>query len=356
VLVRVTADGGAKAGVVVLLFGEPPDDAWRGRAWIPTLHTAATGPEGEATMTGVRAGVYKPVAHATGSAVRASRPFRCRGDGTTIEVLLSLEPSAPCVTARVVDRDGAPLAHSWALLRDAGGQGVGSEIPIAIDQAGRLQACPPAKGRWTLLAGAVGHEPMGKVLTGADAGEELVLDLVRTSIVKGRVVGPDGPAAGANVTIAGSAHKGTSTGVSDKADADGRFTLSTGAGAATVSAWSPQGWALVTLSPRDEGQDADDLVLTLRSGRTINGRCVDLSGAPCPATPVCFWSDGTGFHGACVTTGDGGRFVLANVPPGQELQLASPADSATFEDRLVRVAPGASEVVIVVARGGGTGR
>lgn len=350
VLARVTADGGAKDGVTVSLFAEPPDDAWRGQAWTPTRHSAITRAEGEATMTGLRPGMYKPVARAAGFAVSASRPFRCRGDGATVEVSLTLERTADCVRGRVVDHDGGPLAHSWALLRDADGQGFGSEIPVAVDQAGRLQACPPATGRWTLLAGAAGHEPMRQVLTGGDASEELVIDLARSSIVEGRVIGPNGPAAGANVTVAGAERKGTRTTVSNTTDTEGRFALSTGAGAATVSAWSAQGWAVATLPSRDEGQDADELVLTLRPGRTIDGRCVDLTGAPCPATPVCFWSDRTGFHGACVTTGDGGRFVLTNVPSGQELQVASPADPATFAERLARVAPDASEVVVVVAR------
>ena len=159
------------------------------------------------------------------------------------------------------------------------------------------------------------------------------------------------PAAGVTVGAATTftRHEGTS-------NQDGTATLGPLVGCPlTVSALSCSGYAL----QRTDRCDVSPLrtVLTLRKGRTLRGRVVDGEGKPVASVPVSISAEKARFVQAanCVTatTSDAtGAFGFQDLQDTLHTLVARPAGRPEVEVK--NVAPGPTEVVMVLREQGGT--
>lgn len=182
-------------------------------------------------------------------------------------------------------------------------------------------------------AAKVGYRParLDKALPN---GDPVVLRLVRTGLVTGRVLGDGQPLPRFRIAS------------QEVRSPDGRFEIDRGAGAKLVLFVQAEGWAplqrTVELPPQGSVDVGD---LRLERGRSVKGRVLDERGEPIDRADVRAKGSGTGGY---ATTDPAGRFGLDTLPEGPvELEVSAKG----FRAAKAMVAPGQSAVDLTLARG-----
>jgi len=228
-------------------------------------------------------------------------------------------------------------------------------VDVVTDDAGRFTSPARALVPWGVNVQADGYRQWNQRHDPSAGPLEIVLD--RGVIVRGRVVGPGGPLAGAEVFVRGAGSADTETG------ADGSFEL-TGLedpehGTLHVHAaghalhvrklvgdfdWSDRDSATGWVEPFGPKPDVDDLWIdvSLDPGRVLAGRVVDVDGTPVSKSRV--WIEGERFYPRGyetsapptwewsfglndTTTDEAGRFRFDDLYDGRfELRASDPAD------------------------------
>ena len=88
------------------------------------------------------------------------------------------------------------------------------------------------------------------------------------------------------------------------------------------------------LPPRDPGVDADEIVLQLRSGRTIKGVVRTIKGDLASMVSVGFYTKGRPSVGGIVQSNMQGQVEIGGLPEGKEVELYVLNDKRKFEERI----------------------
>ena len=267
----------------------------------------------------------------------------------------------------VATDDGAGVPFAELTFSRAG---AAASARTGADGAFRFE--PPAEGRWLLAAVTApgflpfapewGHSP---VQLDARRGEHVAgvrIFLSRAVVLDGRVLDPDGaPVPGAEVRLLGAASEAALVPLPDRflTDERGAFAFS-----------APEGAELEARKPGFlPGRASVDVVAALHRRLTIvlgpahralgnpapvSGRVVSRGGGPVEgALVVAGREQGFGSAGpaeAQALSGPDGRFGLPPLDPGRYRVTARADGYASASAR--RVAPGASDVVLVLDSGG----
>ncbi|NJP65396.1 carboxypeptidase regulatory-like domain-containing protein [Streptomyces spiramenti] len=240
-----------------------------------------------------------------------------------------LTPVPPARNGEATYTTGVALLGS---VRSAGGAAVPHAVLTLVDSAGRqcgradsgedgrFTLTGPGPGGYMLIAAATGHQPRAVGLTLAERTPELDLLLGGTGRLGGRVRTPDGDAvADAVVTLTdarGDVVATTRTAAHGGYRLDGLVT-----GEHTLAASAPgrrPGAVPVTVAG---GEQADhDIELT--GGAVLRGAVNNDAGRPVPDARVTL-TDSLGEVAGTTLTGTDGRFVFADLAPGEYTVVAA---------------------------------
>jgi protocatechuate 3,4-dioxygenase beta subunit len=205
------------------------------------------------------------------------------------------------------------------------------------DAAGRFEVAGLAQGRGYASAAGYATEQFW------DAGgtDEIAVELSRLAAIEGRVVAAaDGRPVEGAVVRATSRRAAADEAVSTVSGADGAFRLE---GATPADAWvfvRGGGWVSVGLgTARGDGAnpffvaagDRGPLVLAVEPAARVEGRVIDVGGAPVAGARVTAWTGAFGHspklggHPEAVTDSEG-RFTLADLVPGVSYSVRAVAD------------------------------
>ena len=261
----------------------------------------------------------------------AARVLRHVDSGSRPEIVLEAGRVAEGV---VLDRDTQqPIAGADVEANDVAEVGLfvapGAGITRATsDGSGHFRLEGLAPGRYAVIAAAKGYRRGGTNLTQAERPVQILL--ARGGVISGVVIGTDGrPAAEAAVAAEGEPADRQSR-ADTTTDDKGRFTLPQlsvgsyrvlarrhGAGATVVSGVKVQ-----------EGRDAH-AEIRLERVVAVQGRLVDPDGKPVEGQVCVAQVSGADtislLAGECAPADEGGRFLLASLPPGRhQLRVAAP--------------------------------
>jgi len=292
--------------------------------------------------------------------VRAEHPGHAPGHASLdarSEVVLRLEP-AGIVAGQVYDASGAAAGGSTIRLA---GSGIWPALERRADPDGRFRWADVPPGIYELHAerGSGLAPPERGIEVAAGATVYVTLRMEEAATLRGVVTGRGEPVAGAEVTL-------TETGIAlmprtTTTDAQGRFSLATQAGTAqlAVRAAGFQTARLEVDAPGDvdialePAARIEGVVVDMRD-RPVSGAVVRWLGAqradpvtggspggqllvttgpvpPIPLTPGAappVTEDAYADVGAQVVTGEDGRFVLEDLPPGPGQLMAERAELA----------------------------
>ncbi len=212
---------------------------------------------------------------------------------------------------------GAAVPHAVLTLVDAAGRQCGR---ADSGDDGRFSLTGPGPGGYMLIAAASGHQPRAVGLTLADRAPELDVLLGGPGRLTGRVRTPDGePVADAVVTLTDSRGDVVAT---TRSAADGGYRLDglvTGDYTLAAGALGRRpGAAPVTVAG---GEQADhDVELT--GGAVLRGTVGNDEGRPVPDARVTL-TDSLGEVAGTTLTGADGRFVFADLAPGEYTVVAA---------------------------------
>jgi hypothetical protein len=264
------------------------------------------------------AGAADPVAAGSGLAGPAAVPAAARavlawpagsGDGQAA--------GSPRVHGHV-RRDGDPASGVTVTVIDGSGRLAGRDRS-APD--GSFSISLPARGAYTLIVLADGHEPQASAVYVGDRPAEREVALAGTGSLAGtiRAAGAGTPLAGVTVTLLGSHGEVVAARTADGAGryrfgtvAPGRYTL-----ALSAPSCQPAAVPLI-IAP---GQAATQDVLLAAHAR-LEGTARSATGSAVPDARITLL-DGDGNTVAMTTTGPDGRYTFGNLPGGQYTMIAS---------------------------------
>jgi protocatechuate 3,4-dioxygenase beta subunit len=264
-------------------------------------------------------------------------------DGDEIELVVrALSP----LHGRVVDASGKPI-ESFEIEVQAGNLGglmSGERYSETFqDPEGRFEFARVPEGDWNLYASAEGFGRIGPISVDRPGpGEtEIVVEMSRGVIAKGKVVDPSGAAvAGATVTwqadtgdlilnLVGLAPKITAT-----TSKDGLFELhDLPSGSLTLTA-TAAAWAAPEPQTLDAMPDevVEGLMFTMLTGGSISGEVLDDEGDPETGALVQIQTTG-GSKQTITHTDENGEFLVEKLEPGKWQVIAISSDVQDVTDQ-----------------------
>ncbi len=320
------------AGATVRLFARQADGDY-----LPAdLQPLTTGPEGAFSLPEVSGGIYKLTAfkdeeHALAAVVH------CQLDGQRLEADLALQPAAVHVFGTLGDTEGTPLADATILARrdTITRQARRTALPIPLAADGRFDFHLPDSD-FQIVADAPGHHSWVRSLPAGETEVEFAIRLTRLSLLRGMVLGPQGPQADVIVHVRTSNENGSGQSGSTLTDAEGRFAKECGPGLAKVFAWDRERWAYTEVPPRRQGSDPPEVVLELEPGRTLTGTVQLENGQLVPLARVSCHSMPTGVGGVLQADGHG-HFTYKGLPNDEKIDCWCLDDRRPFAERVVTI-------------------
>ncbi len=340
----VLRDEQAVAGATVRLFARRDDHEYRPA----DLALLTTGPAGTFELPAVSAGVYKLSAHKD-EAQSLAAVARCQTDGQRIEVELALRAAAVHVFGTVGDTEGTPLAEATVLARrdTITRRARRSALPVPVAADGRFDLHLP-DSEFQIVADAPGHHSWVDDLPEDRKAVELHIRLTRLSLLRGVVLGPQGPQADVIVHVRTSNENGSGQSGSTLTDAEGRFAKECGPGLAKVFAWDRERWDYTEVPPRRQGSDPPEVLLELKPGRTLTGTVQLENGQPVPLARVSCHSMPTGVGGVLQADGHG-LFTYKGLPPSDEkIDCWCLDDRRPFAERVVTITADQDQVELLL--------
>lgn len=334
--VVIELGAGVKLTGTVTIDGTPAP----ANAWVTAIHgeqsrffDVLTGAGGTFAIGPLPIGIYSLVAGAPGA---LSGHEHLRKDAATTKLEIAL--FTPRAATGRVELDGKPIAGVAVKLD---GNHRKSEATTAPDGTFRFADLRPGKYELLVLKGSLRADATVRVPAKGDPAPAL-LTLAEGARVAGTVRGPDGPVAGAQVTVYSLGREAAA-----KTGADGAFELnafpSRGANLRTAA----DGFIDDRQSIDLVGGEVARVAVTLVPEVTIAGAVVDEAGAPIAGAGVSAARDaprpapdedddegvedpvGTVF----ATSGDAGTFVLKKMAAGDYLVTATHEDFVSASSR-----------------------
>lgn len=306
-----------------------------GRTRRRTGGEATTGEDGSFMITGLNDGRFTLRAqheHLEGDAAATWRATAENVEGDAQPVELVLSGPIP-FNGKVVDDLGEAITVFEIRARSAEDGGPREQTEFDNEE-GLFTFAKCGPGDWRITASAEGHSRNEAIELKLPAdGTELVIHLLRTGSIAGRVVDASGtPVTEATVrfeTADGNRNPwGGASGPNTEVDAGGGFSLhDLKAGSATLVA-EAEGWAdseavAIDLAP---GERLKDIVLSLRVGGHITGSVLTPEGDPIVRRRVSWGSNSMGFGSKGETkSATDGSFEFDHVTPGEWSVTAAPS-------------------------------
>jgi EmrB/QacA subfamily drug resistance transporter len=264
------------------------------------------------------AGAADPVAAGSGLAGQAAAPAPARavlawpagsGDG---------QPTGSPQVHGHVRRDGAPASGVTVTVIDGSGRLAGRD---RSGPDGSFSISLPARGSYTLIVLADGHEPQASAVYVGDRPAEREVALAGTGSLAGtiRAAGAGTPLAGVTVTLLGTHGEVVAARTADGAGryrfdtvAPGRYTL-----AVSAPSCQPAAVPLIIAPGQAATQDA-----LLAAHARLEGTARTATGAAVADARITLL-DGDGNTVAMTTTGPDGRYTFGNLPGGRYTMIAS---------------------------------
>jgi hypothetical protein len=288
-----------------------------------------TGGHGVRLLAGDSLSVNLPPA-----ALPASKPY-----------LVTLEPLTKRVTGRVLDAlSDAPIPGAAVLGSSGLGHNLWASMRTVTDADGRFEVFAARLPAWFTVT-APGYGTGGRNVQSMGT-EPVVIRLIRTGRIAGRVSARDGSAAVGAVVCASGGSNNNPVRVCATADKEGRYTLEEVSAGEAVVVVRGGGWTSPDLGDvRSEGFNpfvvpiagGDSLTVDLVAvpcGR-LEGKTLDAAGAPVAGATVstnAAWSGGGGqvvwrlqyaLGQESAASDENGAFVLENLVPGMSYTLVA---------------------------------
>ena len=267
-------------------------------------------------------GDYDLTASSPGHALQGAPRFRCEAPGQRAYFDVNLVAATRSLAVRVLGDDNRPIPHAdLALAQEEGTQGaLAGIIHVRTDEAGMARAALQP-GRFQLLAQATEHVGQRRSIQVADADVRLTLRLAFSPTVRGRVVDEGGaPMVGALVSM-GAAWAPGARGSAVRTDNSGRFALPVqrGQDLALTARGSGRVGRLFVGNVGD-GHGLQEVLLTARPGRTVEGVVLRADGSPHAFGAVRYRIRALGLEGV-ESADENGQFLLDGMPGSEDVEV-----------------------------------
>jgi hypothetical protein len=298
---------------------------------------AMTSPEGEFYFDKIPRGGYYISADVIDSYKKGERVL-CDNKDKEIEINMEYEKAAVVVKGRILDENGNGIKDSH--LR-AGKQGSKKDfletVYVPVDQQGYFAfGLPQDATHFVVIASADGYGGEVGRIPAHQAEVELTIVLKKELMVRGQVIGINGPEKGVKVRASTQDEKGFGTSLSTHTDAQGRFEVGINMGETQITAWNGKEFGRQDFhTDQYKGQE---ITVTLVKGGSVCGVIELENKKPVPMARVWYSCEATFIFGVTQANMKG-EFKVGGLPLDEYIELRGYDDKRNRRECGIKVKP-----------------
>jgi len=298
---------------------------------------ALTSQNGEFYFDKIPRGPYNISAEINNS-YRKGEMVLCDNRDKEIEINMEYEKAAVLVTGRVLDENGNGIKDSHLRVRNENSKKAFLEtVYVPVDQLGYFAfGLPQDATDFVVIAYAVGYGLEMRRIPAHQAEVELTIVLKKELIVRGLVIGINGPEKNVKVRVSTDDERGFGTSGSTYTDDQGRFEVGINKGETQVTAWNGKEFGRQDFhTDQYKGQE---IAITLTKGGSVCGVIELENKKPVPMARVWFSCDATSIFGVTQANMKG-EFQVGGFPLDEYVELRGYDDKRDRKESGIRVKP-----------------